>query len=502
MRGQRRRIAALKCSFIIPGYKCDEFIFRNIESILDQDYENYEIIPVLNGQWETKSSLASAIREKYGNKVNCIEIDEPGLGNANNYGFSKSNGDIISHLSSDLYLMPGTLRTWVDAFKENPNKGIVYSGYRFVSPDPSQVYYSNGFDRYHLECENFIDGANPVRRNNWKPFSTSLKSLIDWDWVLSVTDDGAQAYYIGEPLYFAELPKEGGLSYDSSLNWVQRRKEIRSKHNIPDRKICITSMVDPGYALEIAKMLDCDYRTNPGHKPHEYDLIYSYGFNCRTQDKELEISTSVFFQHRKHKIIHWRTEDIRTLIQERWIDVRRIAEELAPHIKNHFCSTEYDRQKLFQIGINADLIYPPSVLKRNIERTSGISVNDIAIKDQLDKAMPDKQFYVNDLSCPMTIHYEDRHDRIYQSIANGNIVISNVPVHGASQIMGYTNVPELRKMLVHEIRRIDANGFEINQEIVEKTRAKISPKRYKSMLEKIAHKQISKYGKLESVANA
>jgi glycosyltransferase involved in cell wall biosynthesis len=205
--GQGRRFNLLKddlkVSFVIPGYKCDEFIERNIESIFDQDYQNYEIIVVLNGEWNTRKELLSKLSEKYKWKVNLQWLDRPGLANANNYGFSISTGDIISHLSSDLYLMPGALRNWIDAFHEHPEMGLVYSGYKLVSDNPLDIYYSDEFDRYHLECENFIDGANPVKRDKWKPFSTDLRSLIDWDWALSITDDGTRCYYIKEPLYYA-----------------------------------------------------------------------------------------------------------------------------------------------------------------------------------------------------------------------------------------------------------------------------------------------------------
>ena len=492
----------VKVSIVVPGYKCDEYIFRNINSVLDQDYKNYEIIVVLNGVWDTKEQLKQELQDKYGDKVRVISMAEGHLGLANNVGFRSSSGDIISHLSSDLYLMPGTLRTWVETFKEHPEVGMVYSGYRFVDPDPSSVYYAKEFDRYHLECENFIDGANPVRRQNWKEWSTNLKSLVDWDWVLSVTDDGTQALYHPEPLYFAEYPKEGGLSEDSNKNWVARRREIQKRHNIPDRKICICSLEDQSYALELAKLLGCDYRIQPGHKPNTYDLIYAYGFNCRTADKELMASSSLFFQHWKHKAVHWRTEDIRLLMQERWLDVRRISEEIMPNIKNNFCTTQRDQSTLLHMGINAEIRYLPSII-HGVEKKEGISINDSAMMDQLKKSMPDVQFHLNELGCPITVHYEDRSDRVLKSLALGNIVISNAFLKGVERVEGYTNVPELRKMLTHAIRRVKKNAPELDQELLDSYRSRINPKKYKEMLEKIANQNVNKYGKLlMSEANA
>ena len=90
-----------------------------------------------------------------------------------------------------------------------------------------------------------------------------LKSLIDWDWTLSVTEANVKPIYIKEPLYYAELPKEGGLSDDSSHNWIRRKRMVQDKHNIPDRPICIASIVDPELALGIAKITGNDFRSTP-----------------------------------------------------------------------------------------------------------------------------------------------------------------------------------------------------------------------------------------------
>ena len=47
-------------------------------------------------------------------------------------------------------------------------------------------------------------------------------------------------------------------------------------------------------------------------KPHDYRLIYCYGFMCGEDD--IQRSTSMFFQHFGHKIIHWAGPDINSLL--------------------------------------------------------------------------------------------------------------------------------------------------------------------------------------------
>jgi len=491
----------VKCSFIISGYKCDEYIFRNIDSILDQDYKDYEIIIVLNGRWQTKDELAGRLMEKYGEKINLVSIDTPGLGHSNNVGFGYAIGDIVSFLSSDLYLMPGALRNWVDAFTEHPDCDFVYSGYRFVSKNPLEVYFSNEFDRYHLECENYIDGANPVRRNAVPKWDEQLKSLIDWDFFLSVTDKGAKGYYIKEPIYFAELPKRGGLSEDSNANWIVRRSQIQKKHEIPERKICITSLIDPEYSLELAKMAEADYRIYPSFKPHHYDLVYSWGFQC--DNDNIQKSTGVFHGYPGHKAIHWIGQDIKSLMNQRWVDVDFYQQAVLSKIKNHFCLTEMEKKNLDRMRIEADVLYPPVKINDLGIKKDAISINDPELQAQLTRAMPDQKILLNDLNCSITVHFEDKFSNVLESLCKGNEVITNAFLSGVHYIQGFTNVPELRKMLVHAIRKILKDTETIEQETINWYKQRTDPKAFQRKLEKIAEKPIQKYGRLEDItANA
>ena len=488
----------MKISVIIPGYQCDQFIFRAIDSVLDQDFKNYEIIPILNGQWSTKGDLIKALHEKYGEKIRLQAPNEGGLGRANNLGVELSTGDIISHLSSDLYLMPGTLRTWMEAFDEHPDCDIVYSGYRFVSDDARQVYYSNPFDRYLLECENFIDGASPYRRKAAVKWNTSLKSLIDWDWALSMTDNGAKGWWIKEPLYFAEFPRPGGLSDDSNQNWVKRRREIQAIHHIPDRKICLTSPEKWNFALDIAKHCGFDFRMYPGHKPHEYSVIYSYGFPVG--EESIQYSTGVFFRHFGHKVVHWTESDINSLLNWNMRNCLYYTDMVLKRMSNHFCMNQKQQALLQKLGINADIVYPPVESNTAQINREIISVNDSDLLDQIQKAMPDLMIKLNDPSAFISIHFQDDIINAIRFLVNGSNVITNDYLPYTHNYEGFNNIPELRKLLVHEIRRLIKSEETVPEKAIAYYKARTSYKYFKNKLERIAEKKFSKYAKLNDLA--
>jgi len=491
----------LKCSFVVPGFQCDSFIFRAIDSILDQDYRNYEIIPVLNGQWETKVDLISGLKEKYKDKINLQSIDQSGLANANNFGFGVSTGDVVSHLSSDLYLVPGALRNWVEAFNDHPDCGVVYSGYRFVSPNPKHIYYSNPFDRYLLECEPFIDGASPYRRRVGKRWNTELKSLIDWDFTLSLTDDGTKGWWIKEPMYWAELPKRGGLSDDSDRNWVKRRRQIQLLHHIPERTICIAAPERWMQALEIAKMCDFDFRMYPGHKSHEYSLIYSYGFPVG--EEAIQYSTGIFMRHFGHKIIHWTENDIMSLLNWPMKDVLYYSDMVLKRINYHFCMQQKQHSLLMRLGLNPEIIYPPIPERERPQlRDRTVSINDDGLVDQLKKAMPDIEIRLNDPTCSISVHFQDDISNTLEAVIRGQFVITNDYLPDTHRIEGFENIPELRKMLVHTIRRIIKANEDPDEIVIKRYRAKTKVEFFKGKLERIAEKKVSKYGKIMELQEA
>ena len=79
-------------SIIIPMYNAGIFIKECIDSVLNQDYDNIEIIVVDDG---SKDESPSIVKSYTNDKVKYFQIENGGANNARNYGFSKCNGDLI-----------------------------------------------------------------------------------------------------------------------------------------------------------------------------------------------------------------------------------------------------------------------------------------------------------------------------------------------------------------------------------------------------------------------
>lgn len=100
-------------SIIIPSYNMGKFIRRTLDSILCQDFHDYEVI-VVDGY---STDNTSSILDSYGKKIRKILLKPTGQVNAINVGMSLAKGDILAYLNADDIYEPGCLMAVNKAFQ-------------------------------------------------------------------------------------------------------------------------------------------------------------------------------------------------------------------------------------------------------------------------------------------------------------------------------------------------------------------------------------------------
>ncbi len=112
-----------KVSVIIPNYNNAEYLKQSIDSVLNQDYDNIEIIVVDDGS--TDRSLE--VLRDYELEIKVIAISHSGASAARNTGILAASGDFIAFLDSDDYWSHDKIRLQVEAAIKK-NLVLVYSG--------------------------------------------------------------------------------------------------------------------------------------------------------------------------------------------------------------------------------------------------------------------------------------------------------------------------------------------------------------------------------------
>lgn len=104
-------------SVIIPTYNRAWTLKKAIDSVLEQDYKNFELIVVDDGSTDETEALV----KKYDKSVRFIQQANMGVSAARNKGISASFGTLIAFLDSDDYWYPEKLSVQVEFFKKNPD---------------------------------------------------------------------------------------------------------------------------------------------------------------------------------------------------------------------------------------------------------------------------------------------------------------------------------------------------------------------------------------------
>lgn len=112
-----------KVSVIIPTYNRAHFVIEAIESVLNQTFQDFEIIVVDDGSTDnTREAL-----KKFGSKIRYTYQENRGVAAARNTGIRAAKGEFIAFLDHDDLWLPDKLSIQMDAFSKNKEVGLVYT---------------------------------------------------------------------------------------------------------------------------------------------------------------------------------------------------------------------------------------------------------------------------------------------------------------------------------------------------------------------------------------
>lgn len=131
-------------SIIIPVYNLEDYISECLDSIIDTQCKNCEIIIVNDGS--TDNSLA--IIEEYEEKIDSIKIIDKsngGVASARNEGIKNVNGDYIYFLDGDDIAAPKLLETMINFLNDYPGADIYYGSFKTYdenNKEASDLHYN------------------------------------------------------------------------------------------------------------------------------------------------------------------------------------------------------------------------------------------------------------------------------------------------------------------------------------------------------------------------
>jgi glycosyltransferase involved in cell wall biosynthesis len=115
-------------SVIIPTYNRGWIVKEAIDSVLDQDFTDYELIVVDDGSDDNTPEIVAG----YGGAITILHQSNKGVSSARNCGVAAASGQLIAFLDSDDLWLPGKLSTQVKFFKDHPDTVINQTQERWI----------------------------------------------------------------------------------------------------------------------------------------------------------------------------------------------------------------------------------------------------------------------------------------------------------------------------------------------------------------------------------
>ena len=105
-------------SIIIPLYNKEQVITRTINSLLEQDYGNFEIIVVDDGSTDASAAVVQAMDD---DRILVFTKKNTGVSDTRNYGSNHASGHWLFFIDADDVLLPGGLRTFINLMQAYPD---------------------------------------------------------------------------------------------------------------------------------------------------------------------------------------------------------------------------------------------------------------------------------------------------------------------------------------------------------------------------------------------
>lgn len=226
----------MKVSIIIPVFNGESFIARAIESCLNQDYGDIEIIVIDDGSTDGTASII----EEYVRRgvVSYIYQENAERSAARNHGVRLCNGKYVQFLDADDELLPSKISSQVLHLNANATLAAVYSATIFLKNEKviKKLFYR---PKKNLVEEMIITNFIPInsilfRKDVLQNFDESIRLLEDWKLLLEIVANGRNIVGIDRPLCVVNIHTENSsrnriemaTAELKILSWVENHPQL------------------------------------------------------------------------------------------------------------------------------------------------------------------------------------------------------------------------------------------------------------------------------------
>jgi len=192
-------------SVLICTYNANKYVENTLDSVLDQTYDNLEILVLDNDSSDDTVDIVRSYMDR-DSRIELFELNE-NLGNypGHNYLLERATGDYVAIQDHDDVWHPEKVRMQVEFLDDNPE---------FVGCGGLAIKLWEGTDKIHQvtfdEVGHFSPHPSLMFRNDGYTYDTSLKYKTDTYFMNHILCDGEDRLYnFQKPLYVSLVRMDG-----------------------------------------------------------------------------------------------------------------------------------------------------------------------------------------------------------------------------------------------------------------------------------------------------
>ena len=220
-------------SIIIPLYNCEKFIEACLLSVLNQNFNNYEIIIINDCSKDRSLKICTKYKKKYP-KIKIINHKtNKGVSSSRNLGIKSSNGEYIIFLDSDDYLENFSLYklskfignnkkadTIVVSHNANSDGKIFNKKITKINNNDAKIKFINEIPYFVGYCWRFVAKRRFLETNKIF-FMDDARQLEDEEFVCKLLFFSKSIVFFNEKYYFKRLQNHTGLASTTNFNSVK-----------------------------------------------------------------------------------------------------------------------------------------------------------------------------------------------------------------------------------------------------------------------------------------
>ena len=180
-------------SIVVPIYNAEQYLRRCVDSILNQEYTDFELLLVNDGSTDACGDIC----EEYGDqdpRVIVIQKENTGVSDSRNRALDRARGKYLQFLDSDDWITPDATRLFVRAAEEYGCDMVISDFYRVVGE--------------RLSTKGDIEEEGVLTRE---------------EFAAHMMENPADFYYgvLWNKLYRRDIVEEHNLRMDTDINWCE-----------------------------------------------------------------------------------------------------------------------------------------------------------------------------------------------------------------------------------------------------------------------------------------